>query len=151
MTSPAADESNKPELYIDEDWKKRVKAEDAALDQKLRDEDTERPTAKPEPKPQSNAAAERSERPPLPPADFPMLVGMLSTQALVGLGIIPNPGDNEPRVQLDLAKHMIDLLGVIDEKTKNNLDAQERALLDSTLHQLRLAYIERAKNAATAP
>jgi hypothetical protein len=141
----------KPELYVDEDWKQRVKAEDAALDQKLRDDAGAESKSQPEPKPERKAPPDRAELPPLPPADFAMLVSMLSTQALVGLGIIPNPADGESHVELDLAKHMIDLLGVLEAKTQGNLNPQEASLLDSTLHQLRLAFVDRAQGASAAP
>jgi hypothetical protein len=48
-------------------------------------------------------------------------------------------------VRLDLAKHAIDMLGILEEKTKGNLAADEAAMLENVLHQLRLAYVEASK------
>jgi len=146
MASSESDESKKPELYVDDDWKSRVKAEDAALDEKFRDEGGEAKQA--EPPPADESAEGPGELPPLPAADFSILVGMLSTQAFVSLGLIPNPATGKAEVQLELAKHMIDLLGVLEDKTKGNLEQPEQQLLDETLHQLRMVYVQQSKTAA---
>ena len=81
----------------------------------------------------------------VPPADFGVLVQMLSTQSLVALGFIPHPGSGKKEVQPVLARHFIDLLTVIETKTKNNLDREEQAFLDETLHHLRMLFIEVSK------
>jgi hypothetical protein len=81
----------------------------------------------------------------LPPADFSILLGMLSTQAMVAVGAIPNPATGKADVQLDLAQHFIGLIAVLEEKTKGNLSSDENAMLDSTLHHLRLMFLEQSK------
>ena len=79
----------------------------------------------------------------MPPASFLMLVSMFSTQAMVAMGVIPNPATGKAESQLPLARHFIDLLDVLDKKTKGNLDAEEQTQLDTTLHQLRMAFVEK--------
>lgn len=86
--------------------------------------------------------SERGERVPLPPATFATLVTMLSTQSLVGLGLIPHPATGKPTPNAELAKHFIDLLGVVDQKCRGNLDPAEQRGLDAALHDLRMAYVQ---------
>jgi hypothetical protein len=73
--------------------------------------------------------------------NFTTFVMGLSTQALMHLGEIVEPG--APHVpDLPAAKQMIDLLGVLREKTTGNLDAAEEQLLASMLYDLRMRYVE---------
>ena len=131
----SADKQEQPEIHVDEDWKSRIKAEDAALDQARQDEQTQ----------PDEAARAKIDPSQIPSADFAVLVDMFSTQAMVSLGVIPNPATNKTEIELELAKHFIDLLGVLEDKTKGNLEERESLLLETTLHQLRLAYIEAQK------
>ncbi len=124
-------ERKEPKVKVDEEWKARVKAEDEALD-RAREE-------------QKKAAQAGPATEQLPPADFATLVSMLSTQAMVALGVLPDPTSQKTEVRLPVARHFIDLLGVLEEKTKGNLNETERRLLDETLHQLRLAFVERTR------
>ena len=119
------------EIVTDEDWKTRVKAEDAKLDAE---------STQPDPEPESGSAAPPLEGK-LPPASFPMLVQMFSTQAIMSLGLIPGPS-GENLKQLPMARHFIDLLSVLEEKTKGNLSDGEAKFLEQTLHELRMAYVE---------
>lgn len=73
--------------------------------------------------------------------DFTTFVMGLSTQALMHLGEIRDP-DSPPAPDLSAAKQMIDLLGVLREKTTGNLDAAEEQLLSSILYDLRMRYVE---------
>jgi hypothetical protein len=84
----------------------------------------------------------------MPPASFLMLIGMFSTQAMVCMGVIPNPATGKAESQLPLARHFIDLLEVLAEKTKGNLDTEEQTQLDGTLHQLRMVYVEQNRAAS---
>jgi hypothetical protein len=77
----------------------------------------------------------------LPPPSMALLIATFASQASVAFGHIPNPIDGKTEVRLDLAKHAIDMLGVIEEKTKGNLTAEEAAMLENVLHQLRFEYI----------
>src|SRR5512139_2067348 len=79
------------------------------------------------------------------PLNFGTFVLSLSTQALAHLGEIPNPLDNHVAVDLVAAKQMIDILGILKEKTKGNLDSSESGLLDTVLYDLRLKYVERVR------
>lgn len=86
--------------------------------------------------------------PRVPPADFQTLVTMFSTQAMVALGAIPHPSSGKAEVQLELARHFIDLLGVVEEKSKGNLTDDETSLISSSLHYLRMSFIEQSKQPA---
>lgn len=142
----ADEQSDKPELEIksDESWKDRVKAEDAKLDAERgarSPAETSESDAEPEPDPEA-LDIDPSQ---VPPADFAVLVQSFSTQALVALGLIPHPVTGKATPQPALAKHFIDLLGVIEDKTKGNLTNPERNFLVDSLHHLRLAYVELSK------
>lgn len=78
----------------------------------------------------------------LPPADFAGLIQMLTAQALVALGKLPHPGSGKPDPQPAFGKHLIDLLSVLEVKTRGNLDSQESVALTQALHLLRLTYVE---------
>ena len=80
----------------------------------------------------------------LPPASFSLLVATLGSQAMIALGQAPNPMDGKTEVRLDLAKHAIDMLTIVEQKTKGNLASDESAMLEAVLHQLRLAYMQAA-------
>jgi len=88
------------------------------------------------------SASVQGGRQQLPPPSFSLLVATFGSQAMIALGKAPNPLDGKTAVQLDLAKHAIDMLSIVEEKTKGNLTADEAALLESVLHQLRLAFVE---------
>ena len=90
----------------------------------------------PEPKAQAGAGKRM-----LPPVDFPSLILSLSHAALLHLGQVPDPGTGEARQDLGLARHTIDTLGMLQEKTKGNLSDEEKNLLDSVLTDLRLAFV----------
>ena len=70
------------------------------------------------------------------------------TQVLLYLGDL-TPRGVEPQVNLDLAKFNVDLLGVIEEKTKNNLSADEQKMLDNALYEARMRYVSVASQYAT--
>jgi hypothetical protein len=148
-TSQENADSEKPGIVVDEDWKTRVKAEDAALDQKLQEEKknvspTEQQDAAQAGDDSSDTSGEEIE---MPPASFSSLVGMFTTQAMVGLGVVPNPVSGKAEPQLKLARHFIDLLSIIEEKTNGNLEDDEKAMLNSTLHQLRTMFLQQSKAA----
>ena len=151
-TSQEPADSGKPEIVVDEDWKSRVKAEDSALDQKIQEEkknvsQTQQQEAAQTGKREGDSSDISGEELEMPPAGFSTLVGMFMTQAMVGLGVIPNPVSGKAVPQLKLARHFIDLLGIIEEKTTGNLDAGEKAMLNSTLHQLRTMFLQQSKTA----
>lgn len=77
----------------------------------------------------------------LPEPSFSLLVATFGSQAMVALGQIPNPLDGQTEVRPDLAKHAIDMLVIIQERTLGNLASEEASLLENMLHQLRMAYV----------
>ncbi len=80
--------------------------------------------------------------------DFSTLVITLSTSALLYLGEIPDPETNAPAVNLPLARHSIDILSMLKDKTKGNLTPQESSLLDGFLYDLRMKFVARSQGTA---
>ena len=78
----------------------------------------------------------------MPPATLDFLVHTLFTQALMALGRIPNPITKQAITNIPTAKHFIDTLDMLEEKTRGNLGPDERKLLEEIQHQLRLLYLE---------
>jgi hypothetical protein len=111
-------------IIIDEDWKSQVAAEKEEAEQ----------AKKAEPPP---AAA----RGPLPPPTLTFLVSTLYLQGAMALGLLPNPMTNKVDLRLDQAKHSIDLLTMLQQKTEGNRTPEESDELEAALHELRLAYV----------
>ncbi len=84
----------------------------------------------------------------LPTIDFMTLVVSLSQTALVHLGEMVDPEMTSPEKNLPLARQTIDLLGILQEKTKGNLTGDEERLLDQVLYDLRLRFVEVAREEA---
>jgi hypothetical protein len=76
------------------------------------------------------------------------LVG-LSTQALMHLGDIPDPMTGKPEQDLVGAQQLIDIIGMLEQKTRGNLDRDEAQLIEAILYELRMKYVERAKRAGS--
>jgi hypothetical protein len=83
---------------------------------------------------------------PLPPANFLFLVESILMQAQMQLGLL-NFGEKEEKAEanLPLARHSIDLLGMLQEKTKGNLSTEEQRLLENGLTELRFRYVQVAE------
>ena len=79
---------------------------------------------------------------PVPPIDFVTFVLSLSTNTMVSLGLLPAPGTQEKKLDLPLARQTIDLLGILQEKTKGNLTGEEERILDTVLYDLRMTYVQ---------
>lgn len=86
-----------------------------------------------------------SAPPPEPEISFSTFVISLGTQALVQLGEIPDPLSREVHTDLVSAQQTIDILGMLEQKTRGNLDADEAELLRRLLFDLRLRYAEKAR------
>jgi hypothetical protein len=100
----------------------------------------------------SDAAPPETTPFPLPPASFSFLILSLRAQCEAHLGLM-HFGEEEPEEpNLDLARHAIDLLGVLLDKTKGNLSLEEHRLLENSLTELRFRFVqvsdERAKKTA---
>jgi hypothetical protein len=109
------------------------------------------PPAAPPPIPEAPAEPAASE--PLPihgeegaPAEprgaFALLVQMLAMPAYASLGLVPDPASGRQRVDRRAAREMIDLLGVLEQKTRGNLSFEESNFLSRVLYDLRLAFVE---------
>ncbi|HXX48134.1 MAG TPA: DUF1844 domain-containing protein [Myxococcota bacterium] len=89
----------------------------------------------------------------LPEMSFATLVISLTTSALVHLGVPPDAGEGgaaagpPPEPNLPLARQTIDILEILQEKTRGNLDEAELRLLESVLHDLRMRFVEARKAA----
>jgi hypothetical protein len=70
----------------------------------------------------------------------------LSTQALMQLGEISDPQGGQPEVDLSAAQQLIDIVGMLKEKTRGNLDKDEEGLVDAILFELRMKYVERSRH-----
>ena len=82
---------------------------------------------------------------PLPEITFPSFLFSMSTAVFVNLGAVADPATGEVNRNLPLAKQTIDLLGLLREKTRNNLTREEEDLFDHLLYDLRMRYIKEAK------
>jgi hypothetical protein len=82
---------------------------------------------------------------PLPEVTLATFIFSLSSSALLHLGEIPDPESSTVMVDLPLAKQIIDTLGMLQEKTKGNLEPDEDNLLKSVLYDLRLRYVQKSK------
>jgi len=81
----------------------------------------------------------------LPAVDFHTFVLSLGSSALLHLGELEHPDVGAPQKDLPLAKHTIDILAMLEEKTKGNLTAAEAKLIESLLYDLRLRFVELSK------
>jgi hypothetical protein len=77
-----------------------------------------------------------------PALNFSTFVLSLATSAQVHLGAVPNPMTGKAEPNLPFAKETIDLIGMLEEKTRGNLTEDERRLLEHVLYDLRMMYIE---------
>lgn len=114
------------------------------------DRKKEQPAEKPEKKEQEEAppaqeAKKEAERPPLPEVNFNSLIFSLSSTALFHLGEIADPQSGEKKQDLPLAKHSIDTISMLKEKTAGNLDEEEAKFLESVLTDLRWRYVKASK------
>lgn len=78
------------------------------------------------------------DAPGAPPASFEFLVHTLFTQALMALGRIPNPITKQAHVNMATARHFVDMLAMLEQKTAGNLTPDEARLLEEVQHQLRM-------------
>lgn len=93
-----------------------------------------------DPEDQGGAAEPKAE---IPTLAFGTFVLSISTSALVQLGEAPDPETGEPlEPNLTLAQQTIDILDMLREKTRGNLDAEEQRLLESVLHDLHMRFVE---------
>jgi len=101
----------------------------------------------------SDESTNESARFALPPASFTFLVLSLRAQCEGHLGLMIFGEEEKPEPNLDLARHAIDMMAVLMDKTKNNLSIEEHRLLENSLTELRFRFVqvsdEMAKTTAT--
>lgn len=83
----------------------------------------------------------------LPAVDFATFVLSLNHSALMHLGVAPDPSTGTTELSLPLARQTIDLVALLQEKTRGNLTGEEERILEQILYELRLRYVETAKGA----
>lgn len=126
-------EEKKPNLIIDEDWKTQVEREKTETDQAAAAQ-----AAAVEP-----AAGDQDLG--IPPPTLMTLLTTLGTQALLMLGQITHPVTNKRDVDLEQARHFIDLLAMLEVKTGGNRTDEESQVLDGLLHDLRMLFVQVSK------
>lgn len=141
----------KPTIHIDSDWKRQAQEEKRRLAEQERQKAAASKSSvssgpilggvgmssEPQESPSTQTSSAGRE---LPPASFSTLVQSLVTQVYFYLGeLVPRGG--QPVIDLDSAKHNIDLLGVLEEKTKGNLTPEETRLLETALYELRMRFV----------
>ena len=127
------DDSQKPKIIADDDWKAQAQAEKEKL---AKDVETKADSAQ---TPEGDKASRPRE---LPPAGFATLVNSLLTQTFLALGGMEDPKTKKRYVDLAVAKHHIDTLAMLEEKTKGNLSDEEKKLLDTALYEARMQYVQ---------
>jgi hypothetical protein len=143
----------KPSLHIDNDWKRQAQEEKKRL---VEQEEKKAREAAATAAPATDGigagpASPRSGAPGAVPgkgprgeapheASFATLVQSILTQILFYLGDLA-PRGAEPQINLDMAKHQIDILGILEQKTAGNLSEEEKRLLDTALYETRMRYV----------
>ena len=120
------EQGQEPKIHIDSDWKSQAQAEK----DKLKEMDA------------ASEAKSSQGRGELPPAEFKTLVGTLASNAVMSLGGMQHPETGQMMVDIEGAKLYIDLLDVLEEKTKGNLDDEEAQYLQQIAHELRTRFVE---------
>jgi hypothetical protein len=138
---PQGQQQEKPKIIIDDDWKAQARAEKEKLA-----EEVEKPSGAGAP-----AAAGRGRARELPPPTFSTLVNSLVTQTFMALGGVEDPRTHRRYVDLEVAKHHIDTLVMLEDKAKGNLTDEETKLLDQGLYESRMQYVNIAQRVATMP
>jgi len=124
-----SDDSSTPKLHIDSDWKAQAQAEKERLAQKEHEREAGKKSAGP------------GGPDDLSPAEFRTLVSMMASQALMALGGYGDQKSGKVMVDLPGAKLAIDLIAVLEEKTKGNLSAEESAELAEILAAVRSRFV----------
>jgi hypothetical protein len=136
-----------PKIIVDTDWKSQAQAEKEKLVAADKAKSPAPKPASPGAPPSTHAGADEQ---PMPQASFEELVRMLATQALLYLGAFPDPETGRRMVSLELAQFNIDMLSMVEERTKGNLSEEEKTLLTRMLYELRIQFVEISKAVAKA-
>jgi hypothetical protein len=138
------EDQSTPKIHIDSDWKAEAQKEKERLTKKEHAK-AGKPGAAAAGAAQPGQVADKGEaRLPheLPEASFRGLVGMLASQAVMGLGALADPQTNRVVIDPEGARFAIDLLDVLEQKTKGNLTDEEAKELRQILAELRGRYVQ---------
>ena len=94
---------------------------------------------------EAKAEEKIAEEMPLPEINFSTFIFSLNTSALLHLGEIADPATGKEQEDLPMAKQTIDLIAMLEEKTRGNLTPDEENLVKHILYDLRLRYVQKAK------
>lgn len=111
-------------------------------------------TPMPEPSPEPEASAEFTSSdplPPTPPLTFSSFVFSLGTSSLMLMGESLDPQQPSPPVNLPQAKEIIDILSMLEEKTKGNLSSEEASVIGDMLYTLRMKYVSTTSGVSSSP
>jgi hypothetical protein len=117
-----------------------------------RSEEEAGPEASKEAPPKDTATAQEAEKgktapeeAPLPEVNFPTFVLSLNASALVHLGAIEDPASGQKAKNLPMAKQTIDILSMLEEKTRGNLTQDEENIIRNILYDLRIMYVKESR------
>ena len=110
-----------PKIHVDDDWKAQAQREKDRLSEETKDV---------------------GEQQPLPEPAFTEIVNLLMMQVVIGLGGMTMPDGRKLPQDLEVAKHHIDLLEILERKTAGNLDDDEQRLVSTALYELRMRFVQ---------
>jgi hypothetical protein len=113
---------------------------DAAVEEKIKPDDKTEPGAQAATEKQTMRAEE--QEPPFPEINFPGFLLSLHTSAMFHFGDLADPATGETARNIPAAKQTIDLLAMLQEKTRGNLEKDEEMLIEGILYELRMRYIK---------
>ena len=123
---------------------RRIFAEETEEPLKEEAKEEAKEKAKEEAKEESVSAEEQKTEPKvhLPEINFPTFIFSLNASALLHLGVMEDPATGKKVKNLPIGKQTIDILGMLEEKTKGNLSKEEENLLKNILYDLRIIYVK---------
>lgn len=122
---------------VDESWKEQVEKEKSQAAAPSPRAGGPQPPAPGRDEPASSRKA--------PSGEFGMFLSSLSMQAMMALGELPHPVTQERQEDLEQARYLIDILGMLQAKTQGNLTAEEGPLLEGLLYELRMKYVSKTR------
>lgn len=131
-----------PKIIVDDDWKTQAQAEKQKLAEQAQAAKEEAAASTSTGTGAASESTSGAGSRQLPPASFDTLVSTMTTQALFAMGAIPDPATGQRIAHMDLARHHIDMLAVLEEKTKGNLSKEETDMLATTVYELRNRYVQ---------
>ena len=124
---------NEEKKKVDQEWKKRAQEEKQKFARAGREEEQDREAARPAP---------------LPEANFTQFITGLATQALIHLGELEDPVAQKRTLNLEQARYTIDLLHILEQKTKGNLTEEESRILAGLLDDLHWRFVKASGSAS---